>query len=101
MRIGVQPNIGYKSTYFSAALSSRIVHLSYNNVDGDLIFENVNQPDYLRENSSILLLEPALTVRGGLAKVKLQLQYGYSLNLSNQDFRQDKVFLTVGLNFNF
>src|SRR5680860_628220 len=46
-RVGIQPNFGYKSKYFSAALSSRFVNLSYNNVEGDLVFEDVNQVDYL------------------------------------------------------
>ncbi len=101
LRVGVQPNFGYKSKYFSAAVSSRIVNLSYSKVKGDLIFEGENQIDYLEDNSSNFLIEPALTVRGGLEKFKLQLQYGYSWNLSNSNFWQDKSFLTIGLNFNF
>ena len=69
-------------------------------LEGDLIFDEVNQVKYLEDNKSNLLIEPALTIRGGLEKVKLQLQYGYSLNLSNSDFTQDKGYLTLGLNFN-
>lgn len=98
-RVGIQSNFGYKSKYFSAAVSSRIINLSYSKIKGDLIFNGENQVDYLKENSSIFLVEPALTIRGGLEKVKLQ--YGYSLNLSNSDFRQDNTFLTIGLNYNF
>lgn len=100
-RIGIQPNFGYKSKYVSAAVSSRFVNLSYSKITGDLIFEDVNQPDYLNGNSSNFLIEPALTIKGGLEKVKLQFQYGYSFNLSNSDFRQDNSFLTISLNFNF
>ncbi|MBA3705206.1 MAG: hypothetical protein H0W84_04725 [Bacteroidetes bacterium] len=101
LRVGIQPNFGYKSKYFSAAVSSRFVNLSYNNINGDLIFEDVNQPNYLKDNSSNFLIEPALTIRGGFEKFKLQLQYGYSVNLSNSNFRQDNSFMTLGLNFNF
>ena len=101
LRVGVQPNFGYKSKYFSVAVSSRIVNLSYSNIKEDLIFEATNQPNYLKGNSSNFLIEPALTVRGGFEKFKLQLQYGYSLNVSNNNFRQDNSFLTIGLNFNF
>ena len=101
LRIGIQPNFGYKSKYFSAAVSSRIVNLSYSNIKGDLIYANENQPKYLKDNSSNFLIEPALTLRGGVEKIKLQVQYGYSLNLTNSDFKQDKPFLTIGLNFNF
>lgn len=101
LRIGIQPNFGYKSKNFSAAVSSRFVNLSYNNIKGDLVFDGENQTDYLKTNDSNFLIEPALTLRAGLEKIKLQLQYGYSLNLSNSDFKQDHPFLTLGLNFNF
>jgi len=100
-RFGIQPGFGYKSKYFSAAVSTRLVNLMYNNIEGDLIFDGENQIDYLENNKSNFLLEPALTLRGGMEKLKLQLQIGYSLNLSNTDFRQDKTMLTLGLNFNF
>lgn len=101
LRFGIQPNFGYKSKYFSAAVSTRLVNLMYNNIDGDLIFDGENQMDYLKSNNSNFMFEPALTLRGGFEKLKLQVQFGYSLNLSNTDFRQDKSTLTVGLNFNF
>lgn len=100
-RVGVQPNFGYKSKNFSAAVSSRFVNLSYNKIKGDLIYDGKSQTDYLKNHSSNFLVEPALTVRGGFENMKLQLQYGYSLNLSTNDFRQDHAFLTVGLNFDF
>lgn len=100
-RYGIQPAFGYKSSYFSAAISSRVVNMMYNNISGDLIFEGEPQTDYLKRNSSLWLLEPALTLRGGLEKIKLQLQFGYSLNLTNNDFRQDNTFMTFGLHFNF
>ncbi len=100
-RLGLQPNLGYKTKYFSMALSSRLVHISYYKINGDLIYEQVNQSDYLNKHASNFLIEPALTIRGGVEKVKLQIQIGYSFNVSNPDFRQDKSFATVGLNFNF
>lgn len=101
LRLGIQPNFGYKSKHFSAAVSSRFVNLSYNKIEGDLIYENVNQSAYLNDNASNFLIEPALTLRGGFENLKLQVQYGYSFNISNSDFRQDDQFLTIGLNFNF
>lgn len=100
-RAGVQPNFGFKSDYFSAAISSRIVSLSYSKIRGDLNFEDENQQSYLASNSPGFLLEPAITVKGGLKRLKLQVQYGYSLNLTNSKFRQDNQFLTVGINFKF
>lgn len=100
-RYGIQPNFGYKSKYFSAAVSSRFVNLRYSNIDGDLVYNDEDAADYLRENNSHFLIEPALTVRAGLDKIKLQLQVGYSWNVTNENFRQDKEFITLGLNFNF
>ena len=101
LRVGIQPNFGYKSKYFSAAISSRFVHLGYSNVKGDLIFDNQVQAAYLSQNSSQFLMEPALTVRGGLEKIKLQLQVGFSVNLTTSNFRQDYSNATLGLHFNF
>lgn len=101
MRIGIQPNFGYKSKHFEAALSSRIVNLTYNNIKGDLNFNGENQITFLNDNKSNFLIEPAITLRAGLERVKLQVQYGYSYNLSNSDFKQDNSFLTLGLSFKF
>jgi len=100
-RIGVQPSFGYKSKYLSAAVSARLSNLNYSNINGDLIFDNVDQVKYLNENSGFILIEPALTLKAGLEKVKIQIQYTYSLNASERDFKQDKSNLTFGLNFNF
>jgi len=100
-RYGVQTNFGYKTKHFAAALSSRFVNLNYSNIEGNLIFNDVQQTDYLRDNRSSFLIEPAITLRGGFEKFKLQAQYGYSLNLSNSEFKQDNAFVTLGLNFNF
>ena len=101
LRIGIQPAIGYKSKFFSTAISSRIASLGYNNIEGDLVFDNENQVAYLEDHASNFLIEPALTLRAGIEKVKLQLQYGYSINVSDNAFKQDKAYLTLGLNFNF
>ena len=101
LRVGLQPNFGYKSEHFSIALSSRFVHLSYDKIRGDLTFYDERQADYLRDHSSNFLIEPALTIKGGFEMIKLQIQYGYSFNLTNTNFRQEHPFISLGLNFNF
>lgn len=101
LRVGIQPNFGFKSKNFSLAISSRIVNLSYSNIKGDLIYGDVLQTQYLKNNSSNFLVEPALTLRGGSENFKLQLQYGLSFNLTNESFKQDVMFLTAGINVNF
>lgn len=100
LRAGIQPNFGYKSKYFSAAVSSRFVNLSYSKIKGDLIYNDVLQSAYLGDNSSNFLIEPALTLRGGLENIKLQMQFGYSINMSKHNFRQDHTYLTLGLHVN-
>ncbi len=100
-RYSIQPSFGYFNKYFSVAVSSRICSLNYNKINGDLMYEDRDQQEYLGANQSTMLLEPAITLRGGLQKLKLQIQYGGSFNLSNSSFRQDKSYLTLGLNFNF
>lgn len=98
-RIGVQPSFGYKSKYFEAAISTRVINLIYGNIEGDLIYRGNNQMDYLKDNKSNFLVEPAINLRGGFEKIKLQLQYGYSFNLTNSAFKQDNSYLTLGLSF--
>ena len=100
-RYSIQPVFGYVSKYFSIAVSSRISSLNYSRIGGNLVYNDVIQTDYLASNRSGMLLEPALTVRGGFERFKLQLQFGGSFNLTNSDFRQDKSYMTLGLNFNF
>lgn len=99
-RFGLQPAIGYRTSVFSLALSSRISSLDYGKPDGDLIFDNEDQIAYLKVNDSFILFEPALTLRAGMKKVKLQLQLTRGFNLTDKDFRQDESLLSVGVNFN-
>lgn len=99
-RAGIQPNLGYRSRYFTAAVSSRLMSLNYSNPEGDLIYNGADQVTYLKNNKTHFLIEPALTLRGGLEHIKLQVQLGTSFNISNPDFMQDKGWLTIGLNMN-
>lgn len=100
IRYGIQPAIGFSTRYFSAAISSRVAMLSYFDVSGNLTYDNTDQVKYLRNHSDNLLFEPAITIRGGLDFVKLQMQLGRSFNLVNPGFRQDDTFLTFGLMLN-
>lgn len=95
-RFGIQPNIGYKSNRFSASLSSRFVQMQYSNIKGSLVFDGEDQVNYLKNNKAHFLIEPAITLRYGFEKIKLQLQYGHSLNMTNSDFQQDNSYLTLG-----
>ena len=96
-RFGVQPTLSYRSTYFEAAASARILGLRYSDVTGSLVFSGEDQVQLLRSQANHTLLEPALTVRGGLETVKLQLQLGWSFNKGHSSFRQDEAYLTAGV----
>lgn len=100
-RFGIQPVLGFKTKYFSIAGSARLVNLSYYNISGNHVYENELQTTYLEKNRSNFLIEPAVTVKGGVENVKFQFQLASSANTTNRDFRQDNFLLTLGLNFNF
>ena len=96
-RFGVQPALGYRGKLFEAAISARVASLSYSNPQGTLVFDRLNQANYLKSNDQMWLAEPALTLRAGAQFLKLQLQIGRSVNLTNSDFRQDKSHATIGI----
>lgn len=107
LRYGLQPSLSYHTDFFSITGSVRLVNLNYNNINGTLMFQNegddipIDQIDYLGRNNSNFLIEPAITLRGGFEKAKLQLQYLRSFNVTNSDFPQAKDLISVGLNFSF
>ncbi len=99
-RAAIQPALSYKRKYFSASVSTRFSYLNYTSVKGDLLYQGANQIDYLNDVNSQVLFEPAFTLRAGIEQVKLQAQIGTSLNLSHNDFRQGKEYITLGILLN-
>lgn len=103
-RLAIQPSITYKTKYFEAALSSRINHLHYYKIRGQYELY-----DELLENTpDNFFFEPAITLRIGFNRVKLQLQYQYSywlnsnkLNENNNEVKYPftKMNFTLGLKF--
>jgi hypothetical protein len=100
-RFSLQPSISFRRRYVSISGSARLSSLQYRNIQGSLIFGGEDQVTYLADNKSNFLFEPAVTLRVGGEKLRLQIQFVQSVNLSNSDFKQDKNLGTVGLNFNF
>jgi opacity protein-like surface antigen len=96
-RYGVQPVIGFRSPYVEAAATMRIMRLRYSDVEGSLVFAGEDQVQLLGSQTEHTLLEPALTIRGGLPTVKLQLQLGWSVNKAHANFRQDEGHLTAAI----
>lgn len=100
-RFGVQPSISWHRKYFSVSGSARLSNLRYRNVEGDLIFNDVNEVDYLNDNKSHFLFEPALTLRVGSERIRVQVQVVRSVNLSHSSFKQEDDLVTVGFNYKF
>lgn len=99
-KLGLQPSIAYKQDKIAIALSSRFSSLNYANIEGQLTYNGVDQVEFLEDNKSNFLIEPALTFWFGFEKVKLQAQYALSFNVSNADFPRDKQLLSIGINAN-
>ena len=105
LNIGVQPSVGYKSKYFEAAFSTKMGLVSYTGIKGNLVTINNdqtmdgNQQTYLNANKNNFMIEPALTVGGGWEFLKVQAQFGQSLNVSNSSFPQDKGWISIGLSY--
>ncbi len=79
----MQTSIGFTSNYFDIALSTRIANLTYLNT-----FQNLPPSDYdymdlqkIYLIRNFLVLEPALTIRGGWKYVKIQTQLCYSFQV--------------------
>lgn len=100
-RFSLQPALSFRRKYFSITGSARVSSLNYSKIGGGLMLDNLDQVAYLRDSKSNFLVEPALTIRGGVEKIKVQVQLLHSFNLSHRDFRQDDGLVSVGLNFNF
>jgi len=101
-RLGIQSNIGLKTDFLFCSFSSRLVHLRFHDISGDLVFDNENQMAYLQANSENLLFEPAvtfLTNRTILHDAKVGVQLGLSFNLTNRDFIQRNSYIALMFNY--
>jgi len=100
-RWGLQPYIGYTSKYFEGVFAARFVGVNYSSVKGQLTFDNIEQGDYLRSNSSQLFFEPSLTLRVGYKFIFFQLQDVGSINMTDSNFPYDDNTLTGGIYFRY
>ncbi len=101
IRYSIQPNIGITHKYFDVAASLRFSGLHYYNVRGSLVFDEVDQKQYLEHERNHFLIEPAFTMRAGYDFIKFQVQYGVSWNLTTRDFRQDDSYVIFGIVYKF
>jgi hypothetical protein len=96
-RFGIQPAVGLVWSHFEMVGSTRLAAIRYSNVAGSFRYQQRDQVQRLQEEDSYLLLEPALTLRGGFPRVMLQIQIARSFNLTESDFEQDDGLLTIAI----
>lgn len=101
LRVGIQPSLTFTTKFVDVALSSRLALLQYSNIKGSLIFGNEDQVRYLQNEKGQFVAEPAVTLRLGYDKFKVQLQLGLSANLTNSDFRQSSGWSSLGIGYKF
>ncbi len=101
MRFAGQPYIAYKNNWFEGVFSTRLSQVNYKDITGQVLYDGVEQTDYLRANASQFFIEPAITVRVGYKHLHLQLQNVGCFDVTDPDFRYDKNTFTVGFHFKF
>lgn len=100
----IQPDFGYKSRFFDAVISSRFSLVKYSSFSPENYPEEELHKDYL-DNSNLtgplfMFAEPALTLRAGYKYVKLQAQFGLTINLTGSNIRHEDNFSSLGIILN-
>lgn len=97
----LQTNLGYRSKYFDVALTPKFSFVKYSNFSQSNYSDEQLEKDYLNNNRLtdplFVFAEPAITVRGGYKFVKIQAQYGVTLNVGGQNIRKTPDFASLGL----
>ena len=103
-KLFIQPDIGFKTKFIDVALSSRFSFVKYSNfrqsnyTQQQLSDNNLNNNDLT--NPLFAFAEPAITIRGGYKFIKLQFQYGLTINLTPNPIKHPDNFSSLGLIFN-
>lgn len=100
-RFFVQPGVGYVNKFFDLALTQRVSFVKYNHFSSSNYPDAELKKDYLYNNeitkNTYIFAEPAVTVRGGYKFIKLQFQYGLTVNVGGQNIRHADNFSSIGL----
>ncbi len=103
-KLFIQPDIGYKTKFFDAIFSARISGVKYSKFEQQNYSEQQLENDYLDGNKLtgpfFVFAEPAVTLRGGYKFVKVQLQYGLTINTTPNDIKQANNFSSLGVVIN-
>ncbi|MBA2610485.1 MAG: hypothetical protein H0U95_00845 [Bacteroidetes bacterium] len=104
IKMFIQPDIGYKTRFFDAIISSRISTVKYTSFSQQNYSEQDLKNDYLDNNQLtgpvFMFAEPAITLRGGYKFLKIQLQYGQTINMTPHNIKQANNFSSLGIVIN-
>jgi len=95
-----QTALGLKTRFFEWALSARLGYLDYPSFNLSATTSSMNMPasiTSLQAHRSSTVVEYGMTVRGGLEKLKVQLQLGTSTNLTSEFFPQAPAHMSLGV----
>lgn len=97
----IQTNLGYRTKYFDVALTPKFSFVKYANFNSTNYSQAKLEEDYLDGNRLTspvyVFAEPAITIRGGYKFIKLQAQYGLTINLGPNNIRHSPDFASLGL----
>lgn len=100
-KVFLQPDIGYKSRFFDAVISSRFSFVKYNSFSQNNYSQQQLAEDYLDNrrltDPLFVFAEPAITLRAGYKFIKFQLQSGLTINMTANQIRHPGNFSSMGL----
>ena len=100
-KIFLQPNFAYSNAFLDVILTPRFSFVKYTGFSQSNYTEEKLREDYLDKDNLtgpvFMFAEPALTVRGGYKYIKLQAQYGLTLNLTGSNIRHPSSFSSLGI----
>ena len=97
----IQPGFGFRDDHFEWGFASRFSYVQHKLVSSNVTTTN-NPEDFedilqLGEEPNSFLWEPGFVFRFGGPKIKGQIQYTYSLNLTNPQLQQERGILNAGI----
>ncbi len=97
-RFFLQPSLGYVSKNFEAAFTTRAALLKFNNISTTYLAEDLSADDFVDiDQPTWLFIEPAITLRAGLEKLKFQVQIGKSIKTNKEELGYDSGMISFGL----
>ncbi len=97
-RIFFQPSFGYVSPNFEIGLSGRMAFVNYRDIESSYTAEDLAADHFVDIDSPTwIFFEPALTIRGGIENLKVQLQVGKSFKLNKEELGFDSGMVGLGI----